>query len=123
MGFPKKILFIDEDYKLSRELAASLNRDRYEISTTSSNTHGLYLMLNYAYDMIFLDFNMSELPGIEVLKKASSRISRLPIFLFTGKPSIVKLLSNAGLSKFAKSIIVKPVVVDKFISRIKSFCR
>ena len=96
-----------------------LNIREAEDGKTALEDLKVHAMLGEPYDLIFLDINMPEINGIQLLKMLRSMnvYSKIPVFIIStenNKDSVVKAISNG-----ATNYILKPysprVVAEKVL--------
>ncbi|SMF76805.1 response regulator [Pseudobacteriovorax antillogorgiicola] len=80
----KKILIIDDSLEVRRQLKVILTRD-YEIHEAESAEEGMTYLQNHPHpDLVFLDYHMPGLTGLEMLRKlADNKMLRFPVVMLT----------------------------------------
>jgi DNA-binding response OmpR family regulator len=116
----KKILIIDDDTELCNELADSLKQDGFSVRIASNGILGLKLLEKNHYDILLLDFKMSGLTGIEVLKNMKQKKTGIKIFFMTGKPFAEQILREADLAQMVEGVIAKPFDIEMLLEKIKN---
>jgi len=119
----KKILLVDDNEINNKIAANALKGYNFEINKVSSGRECLEQVSNTKYDLIFLDYMMPEMDGIETLKHLKN-ISGFdtPVITLTadaGEGSREKFL-NAGFDEYMSKPINKVVlnnIVEKFLTK------
>jgi len=115
-------VLVAEDNRASRVLMEKLLKlQDYEVFSTDNGAEALELFFNHEFDMVFLDWMMPKLSGIEVAKKIreseAGKETKAYVIMVTSKSGKEHMLAalEAGVDDF----ITKPVDSGKLISRIK----
>lgn len=115
---PRRILIIDDDLDLCRELKESFRALGHRIDHVQDAIKGETLIRKRTYDTILLDFKMSLFSGMDLLKKLKGFNIRARIFIFSGKPLMEKALKEAGLRNMVSGIIAKPIDFEILLDTI-----
>ncbi|MBI5893169.1 MAG: response regulator [Deltaproteobacteria bacterium] len=94
MDSPKditKILLIDDESDYSDTMAFYLKAKGYMVRTASNGRDGIDIIKNTPPDVVFLDFMMPEMDGVETLKKIREFNKRIPIIMVTSYASDEKV--------------------------------
>jgi len=106
-------LIIDDNTFNMTILARYLEEQGFESITVSHPSHVEDIMATMEdIQIVFLDLEMPELDGFDVLKtlKSNSRLDNIPIIAHTVHISEIKVAHSAGFDGF----IGKPLNADKF---------
>lgn len=120
---PKKIFLIDDDVQLCEEIAEMLRDEGYLVDNTSDEAQGEALIKNNSYDICLLDYKMSSLTGVELLKKIKEKDPRCVAFIISGRPFIEKTIKEQDTSHLVSGIIEKPFEIKDVLDKIKEFSR
>ncbi len=118
---PKKILLIDDDVQLCEEIAETLRDEGYFVDNTSDETQGEALIKNNIYDICLLDYKLSRLTGIELLKKIKQKSPRCAAFIVSGRPFIEKIIEEQNASSLVSGVIEKPFEIKDLLEKIREF--
>jgi DNA-binding response OmpR family regulator len=113
-----RILIIDDDVDLCEGMAEFLRDEGYTVENTSDPFAGEALIEKGQFDMALLDFKMTGLTGVDILKKIRSKDLKTKIIIVTGRPFIEKLLIEENLSHMVDGIISKPFNPNVLLSKI-----
>jgi len=119
----KKLLLIEDEINLQNSLAYLLEREGFEVATSSTGEHGLELARATPPDLVLLDVN---LPGIDGFETAR-RLRGDPL---TRSCLIIMLTARAhpddivqGLSSVADDYVTKPFLPRVLLARIAAHLR
>ena len=116
-----KILLLEDDFTLSKEIATFLASKSFECTPYYD---GLLLLKKYkpnAYDLIILDINVPGKNGIEVCKSIREVDKKTPIIMLTAFSEIEDKLSS--FENGADDYLVKPFHFDELYARVTSLLR
>ncbi len=77
------ILLIDDEPAQITSIKAFLNRRNYTVLTAGSGTEGLQQIRKGGIDLIFTDFRMPDINGLEVVKEAKQINPDIPVVVIT----------------------------------------
>jgi diguanylate cyclase (GGDEF)-like protein len=110
MTWKEATILIVDDIAANRDiLARRFARRGFKVTEAESGRRALELIDNQTFDLVFLDIEMPEMSGLEVLKRIRERNSpvSLPVIMVTGKSH-----SNVVAEAFAQGAndyVTKPV--------------
>ena len=116
----QKILIVEDDKKLSKELEKFLSQNGYEISRITSFENIINDILNSKCNMVLLDINLPGNNG-EYICKEVRKISEVPIVMITSVDSELDQLIS--LNYGADDYITKPFNPLELLARVKSMMR
>lgn len=116
----KKILIIDDDQDLCEEISEILQDAGYETHLEFDGLEGQKKIEKMNYDVILLDYRMSGLDGIEILKYLKMKNIKTPVIISSGRPLIEKTLENEDLIDFVKGFFQKPFDINILLEKINS---
>ena len=112
----KRILIIDDDRILRKLYMHALEDTPYQVDTAESGKSGIELQREFKYDLIFLDLNMPEMNGIEVLRKIRTIDPDVPIFIVTAfYKDFLEEIGNAIEDGLKFEITHKPISPDQIV--------
>ena len=114
----QRILIIDDDVELCEGMAEFLQGEGYCVQYASDASTAEGLIESHQFDVALLDFKMSNLTGIDILKKIRSKDSKMRIFIVSGRPFIEKLLEEEKMAHLVDGIISKPFKTDVLLEKI-----
>ena len=111
----QKILIVEDDKKLSKELEKFLSQNGYEISRITSFENIINDILNSKCNMVLLDINLPGNNG-EYICKEVRKISEVPIVMITSVDSELDQLIS--LNYGADDYITKPFNIQILLATI-----
>ena len=112
----KKILIIEDDKNLLKELMTFLEDRGYEVLSEDDFINAAEISLKKRPDLIILDINLPGISGFEICKRVKEK-SNIPILMLTSRVSIDDELK--GLSIGADEYLAKPVDTRRLILRME----
>jgi two-component system, NtrC family, response regulator AtoC len=102
----EKILLIDDDESLNHFLSRFFKRKGYAVSTASSGTAALDLIFAERFDLIFLDYKMPGLNGLETLQRIKEAQVKTPVVIMTAYGSTDTAIE--AMKRGAYDYLIKP---------------
>ena len=118
MGISGNILIVDDEATLRQTLTRILQRANIKATAVASGQEGLTLLSQQTFDLVYLDYRMPDMSGMEVLKIIHARFPDLPVILFTAQPDVNSALG--ALRHGATDYLVKPLQPQALIERTQS---
>ena len=120
-----KIWIIDDSVSNLEVIAKFLKLQGHEVVTTTSGKEGLSLLENEIFDATFLDVDIPEFSGIDIVNALhkSGRIKDQKIIIFTAalvKEKIMYDLIEKGVRIFLKKPMDLSVLMKKMEEMVKS---
>jgi DNA-binding response OmpR family regulator len=113
----KKILIIEDDKVISKEIADTLKFFEYKTHIAVDGIDGIKLYKKIKPELIILDIMLPCIDGFEVLKRIRAFDANVPVLMLTAKSSESdKLL---GFELGVDDYIVKPFSLKELVARIK----
>jgi len=101
-----RILIVDDEIVVASLLAEAVKGQGHEVLVAHDGEEGLVLMGQHQLDAVFLDVQMPEMSGIDVLRRIRVHHPTLPVILITGHaiPTQIEEARRLGVTE----IIEKP---------------
>ncbi len=112
-----KILIVEDDKKIAALIAQSFKEANHISEATVSGEEAIYMALEYRYDVIILDWMLSDIEGITVLKELRKKSCTTPIIMLTAKSDIDDRVD--GLHSGADDYLVKPFSLKELKARVE----
>jgi len=80
----KKILIIDDDIEVLRQLSKFFSKEGYQTSTAESGLAGLEIFKRETPDIALVDIMLPEMDGIEILKEIKKTTAKTEVIIITG---------------------------------------
>ena len=114
----KKILVIDDEEFIRINLKDIFTSEKYSVDVASLGEKGLNAIRTNQYDLAFLDINLPDMNGIEVLKEIKKIEPDLLVIIITGFASVESAVNAIKLGAY--DYIKKPFKADaiKLITKL-----
>ena len=112
-----QILIVDDDEKIRYAFKEVFNKDGYLFQEAKDGLEALKLIKDSPPDIIFMDINMPQVDGLDVLKKINDLDYNIPVIIITGKGTMQTAIQAMKLGAF--QYLVKPLSVAHIREEIK----
>jgi DNA-binding response OmpR family regulator len=116
-----KILIIEDDQVLAKNLKQVLIKDGFAVDTSSTREDGLAQTEINEYDCVVLDINLPDGSGFELLKELRQNENQTPVIIVTARGEIEDRIK--GLNLGADDYLPKPIDSNELIARIRATIR
>lgn len=119
MQMAKKILIVEDEERLSANLAAKLSAEGYAVDTAGDGESGWQQAQREQYDLFVLDIMLPGLDGLSLCRmiRNDSNSADVPIIMLTARGTEVDKI--VGLESGANDYIVKPFGLGEFLARVR----
>ncbi len=115
-----KVLLVDSELVMVKNLKYSLEQDGYEVETVFDGMNALNALNDGSFDIILLELVLPDVDGLEICQKIREK-NNVPIILLTSKcEDMNKIL---GLEYGADDYVTKPYNILELKARIKAVLR
>src|SRR5205814_5903690 len=115
-----RILVVEDEPRLLRNLAKALREAGYAVDTADAGDDGSYKAESYNYDAIVLDVMLPRLDGWEVLERLREE-KLTPVLMLTARDAHKDRVR--GLDTGADDYLVKPFDLDELLARLRALIR
>ena len=116
-----RILLVEDDPALAREIVRALERQHWPLDRVASLADAFEAVIRFPYRVILLDRTLPDGDGIALVPAAKSRPSRPSIIFLTARDEIADRIE--GLDAGADDYLVKPFALEELLARIRVACR
>lgn len=124
MTAPLNILIIDDnpdDLEFYSDLLARCQKE-YRVTTAETAADGLELIKQQTYDCTFIDFNIPDMDGVEILKNMRQYSASVPAtIMWTGEPH-QKIQAEAAregaLNYIVKDAYMSPEELEEAVTQV-----
>jgi len=116
-----KLLVIEDDQILLKNLKQVLIKDGFAVDTSSSQKDGLIQTEINEYDCIVLDINLPDGSGFSLLASLRKNENKTPVIIVTARWQVEDRIK--GLNLGADDYVPKPVDSNELIARIRAVIR
>ncbi len=113
-----QVLVVDDEQDQLDLFAKLLGRRGMKVDTAMNGGRALELLEQRPHDVVLLDLRLQGESGLDVLERIKSVYPSLEVIFTTGDTSAKSAME--GLRKGAFDYLVKPVQVDKLLTRIRA---
>ncbi|MDX1692205.1 MAG: response regulator [Ketobacteraceae bacterium] len=120
MKKPRHVLIVDDVHDMRSLLKTTLFQfDVKNITEAATGQKALELYFEEGHDVVFLDINLPDISGLEVLERLLERNSRVHVVMVSGEASAENV--KEALGKGAKGFVVKPYSPAKIKAALDRF--
>lgn len=116
-----RILLVEDDPTLAREIVKALERERWPIDHVTSLGEAFEAVIQFPYRAILLDRRLPDGDGIGLIAVAKSRVSPPSIIFLTARDDLADRVE--GLDAGADDYLVKPFALEELLARLRAACR
>ncbi len=116
-----RILVIDDDLRLTRQITRELERYNHEASARNDGAEGLEAALLHPPDLVILDINLPGLDGFSILARLRKAHSTARILILTARGEVEDRIK--GLKGGADDYLGKPFSMNELMARIEALGR
>ncbi|NNF81207.1 MAG: response regulator [Flavobacteriaceae bacterium] len=113
-----KVLAIDDQQLVLLPLEKRLTDLGYDVKTTTSSVEGIDLYSAFNPDLVIVDINMPEIPGLDIVRHIRiAQNSQTPIMVLSGNTNddVITEGFNLGINDYMK----KPLSLNEICARVK----
>jgi two-component system OmpR family response regulator len=115
-----RILIVEDEPRLLRNIAKALREEGYAVDTAETGDDGFFKAETCNYDGIVLDVMLPGIDGWEILKRLR-QIKRTPVLLLTARDAVKDRVR--GLDAGADDYLVKPFDLSELLARLHALIR
>src|SRR5262245_13546528 len=115
-----RILVIEDEPRLLRNLSKALREEGYAVDTAENGEDGLFKAEAFAYDAIVLDVMLPVIDGWTVLEKLRKQ-KQTPVLMLTARDTTPDRVR--GLDIGADDYLVKPFDLSELFARLRAIIR
>ncbi|MEZ2129016.1 MULTISPECIES: response regulator transcription factor [unclassified Sinorhizobium] len=116
-----RILVVEDDLNLNRQLSETLKEAGYVVDQAFDGEEGHFLGDTEPYDAIILDIGLPEMDGVTVLEKWRGAGRVMPVLILTARDRWSDKV--AGIDAGADDYVTKPFHVEEVLARIRALIR
>ncbi len=116
-----RLLLVEDDPDLSRQMKAILEGDGYAVDVSMDGEDGHFLGETESYDTIVLDLGLPIMDGVSVLTKWRGAGISTPVLILTARDGWSEKV--AGLDAGADDYVTKPFKIEELLARVRALIR
>jgi two-component system OmpR family response regulator len=115
-----RILVVEDEPRLLRNLAKALREEGYAVDTAEAGDDGLFKAESSDYDAIVLDVMLPQLDGWQLLERLRKQ-KQTPVLMLTARDATPDRIR--GLDGGADDYLVKPFDLSELLARLRALIR
>jgi two-component system OmpR family response regulator len=116
-----RLLIVEDDKDLSRQLVAALSGAGYAADAAFDGEEGAFLGETEPYDAIILDLGLPKIDGLSVLERWRRNDIKTPVLILTARDRWSEKV--AGINAGADDYVAKPFQMEEVIARVRALLR
>lgn len=116
-----RILLIEDENHLRERLTQQLQKQNLTVDAAADGEEGLYLGLEYSYDIAIIDLGLPKVSGIDVIQQLRTAGKEFPILILTARGRWQDKVE--GLESGADDYLVKPFHFEELSARVNALAR
>ena len=116
-----RVLVVEDESVLSRQLAASLRDAGYAVDCAANGERADFLGSTERYDAVILDLGLPRTDGLTVLRRWREANNAVPVLVLTARGSWSEKV--AGIDGGADDYVVKPFRMEEVLARLRALIR
>jgi DNA-binding response OmpR family regulator len=121
MADGSRILLVEDDALLAREIVRALERNNWPVDHVGSLAEAFEAIIQFPYRAVLLDRRLPDGDGIGLIPAAKSRPSPPSIIFLTARDDLADRVE--GLDAGADDYLVKPFALEELLARLRAACR
>ena len=121
MAEGSRILLVEDDPALAREIVCALQRDQWLLDHVATLGEAFEAVIQFPYRVILLDRRLPDGDGIGLIPAAKSRASPPSIIFLTARDDLADRVE--GLDAGADDYLVKPFALEELLARLRAASR
>jgi DNA-binding NtrC family response regulator len=114
----KSVLIIDDEIQICESISMILDYEGYAVEFTTSAIKGLEIFSAKEFSAVFLDIQMPEMNGFEVLKKIKEQKPSAAVIIISAHGSVENAIKATRLGAF--DFLEKPIDRDKLLISVRN---
>ena len=116
-----RILVVEDDADLSRQLKEALKDVGYAVDVANDGEEGHHLGDTEPYDAVILDLGLPIIDGVSVLQKWRADGKKFPVLILTARDQWSEKV--AGFDAGADDYLTKPFHTEELMARLRALLR
>lgn len=110
------LLIVDDEYRIRQAMAMQLERRGYAVSSAASGKEALAQLEMRRFDYALVDLKMSEMDGMELLRRMQARWPETAVIIMTGYSDVSSAITAIKAGAF--HYLAKPVQLDDLLDTL-----
>jgi DNA-binding response OmpR family regulator len=116
-----RVLLVEDDERIAREIAASLQAAGYMVETVGNGEDAWFRGETEDYGLIILDLGLPKMDGLAVLKRWRAAGRSLPVLVLTARGTWPERVE--GINAGADDYLPKPFQMEEMLARVRALIR
>jgi two-component system OmpR family response regulator len=116
-----RILVVEDNTDVSRQIKSALTHELYVVDIAFDGEEGLFLGETEPYDAIILDLGLPKLDGLSILQRWRSSGNEVPVLILTSRDTWREKVT--GLRAGADDYLAKPFEFEELLARLEALIR
>ena len=116
-----KILVVEDEPRLQRQLSKALADAGYAVEVASDGLRAEFLGQTEQYDAVVLDLGLPKLDGLTVLRRWRDHGISVPVIVLTARSSWTEKVQ--GIDSGADDYVAKPFQMEEVLARLRGLIR
>ncbi|HYT73400.1 MAG TPA: response regulator transcription factor [Vicinamibacterales bacterium] len=116
-----RILVIEDEARISAQLATSLDQAGYAVDCAADGARGDFLVQTERYDAIVLDLGLPRIDGLTLLRRWRDAGLTMPVLVLTASGSWHEKVH--GIDGGADDYVAKPFRMEEVLARLRALIR
>ncbi|MEM9668832.1 MAG: response regulator transcription factor [Pseudomonadota bacterium] len=116
-----RILVVEDNPDLRRQLADALSQAGYAVDLASDGEDGHFLGDTEPYDAVILDLGLPTMDGVTILERWREDGKNFPVLILTARDRWSEKV--AGFDAGADDYLTKPFVTEELLARLRALLR
>jgi two-component system, OmpR family, response regulator len=116
-----RILVVEDDPDLSRQLTKALGEAGYAVDAAADGEEGHFMGDTEPYDAVILDIGLPKRDGISVLEQWRRDDRKMPVLILTARDRWSEKV--AGMDAGADDYMAKPFNMEELLARMRALLR
>lgn len=116
-----RILLVEDDRELNRQLVAALNSAGYVVDHAYDGEEGYFLGDTESYDAVVLDIGLPKMDGISIVERWRENSRSMPVLILTARDRWSDKV--AGIDAGADDYVTKPFHMEEVLARLRALIR
>ncbi|MEL6920633.1 MAG: response regulator transcription factor, partial [Pseudomonadota bacterium] len=116
-----RLLLVEDDADLNRQLKTALEEAGYVVDVAFDGEEGHFLGDTEPYDCVVLDIGLPQMDGISVLQRWREDDRAMPVLILTARDRWSDKV--AGIDAGADDYVTKPFHTEEVLARVRALIR
>ncbi|HZE65942.1 MAG TPA: response regulator transcription factor [Sporichthyaceae bacterium] len=116
-----RVLVVEDSVRMAAVTRRGLEEEGFAVDVAANGTDGLWMAVEYNYDVVVLECMLPDLDGFEVCRRLRAAGRWSPVLMLTARGTVADRVS--GLNAGADDYLVKPFAFTELVARMQALLR